>query len=274
MNKTLAILITTFNRVEETFKCVENISNAAIKENYKFKIYIADASNNEIITNRFKDVKSIKVLNIDSDVYWNRGMNFSWKSATLEQDFDFFLWLNNDTYIYDDGIKTIFDDFNQINEDSIIVGITEDENGLTYGGRLNLKGSVLKPSGAPQKVKYINGNFVLISKKVFEKVGYLNNKYSHSLGDIDYGLRAIENRIEVYCTSKIIGECMSNPYIWYQEKKLIDRIKALNSPKGTLLNEYLYFNYYHFGVFNALKFLLASIFALIFPKFYKLLRTK
>ena len=274
MNKTLAILITTFNRVEETFKCVENISNAALKENYQFKVYIADASNNEIIANRFKGVKSIKVLNIDSDVYWNRGMNFSWKLATLEQDFDFFLWLNNDTYIYDDGIKTIFDDFNQINEDSIIVGITEDENGLTYGGRLNLKGSVLKPSGAPQKVKYINGNFVLISKKVFEKVGYLNNKYSHSLGDIDYGLRSIQKGISLYCTSKFVGQCKANNYIWYNENKLKYRLKALNSPKGTPLNEYIYFNYYHFGFINVIKFLLASFFALLFPKFYKLLRTQ
>ena len=67
---------------------------------------------------------------------------------------------------------------------------------------------------------------------------------------------------------------MANPYIWYDEKKLIDRIRALNSPKGTPLNEYLYFNYYHFGVFNALKFILATIFALLFPKFYKLLKTK
>lgn len=274
MNKTLAILITSFNRVEETFKCVESITKAAIRANYQFKIYIADASNNEIIANRYKGVKSIKVLNIDSDVYWNRGMNFSWKLATLEKDFDFFLWLNNDTYIYDDGIRIIFDDFSKIQEESIIVGITEDENGLTYGGRLRLKGSILSPSGTPQKIRYINGNFVLVSKKVFETVGYLNNKYTHSLGDIDYGLRAIQNGIKLYCTSKYVGQCKANSFIWYQEKNLIDRIKALNSPKGTPLNEYLYFNYYHFGIFNVLKFLVACFFALLFPKFYKLLRTQ
>lgn len=266
----IAVLIATFKKKEETLKCLKLLNS----NNFKVEVFIADSNSKNNIEQSLTESSNIHFKNVGDEIYWNQGMILAWKEAFKFKEFDFYIWLNNDTYLYEDAIKTMLENYNSIEGESLIIGSTQYENKLTYGGRLDLKSPIIESSGFPMPVKIINGNCVLVSKNIFKKLGYLNKKFTHSLGDIDYGLRAIENRIGVYSTSKIIGECMANPYIWYDEKNIIDRIRALNSPKGTPLNEYLYFNYYHFGVFNALKFILASIFALLFPKFYKLLKTK
>lgn len=220
------------------------------------------------------DFKYLNIFfeNVGDNIFWNQGMNFSWKSAVKTISYDFFIWLNNDTFLYQDAIKNILKDYNSLNKDSILTGITNFKNNPTYGGRLKFNKKVLNPIGEPQKVKYMNGNFVLVPNCVFLKIGYLNRRYTHSLGDIDYGLRARSLKIGVFCSSNFVGICQKDNIVWYDESSFLKRLKKLNSPKGVPLREYFYFNNYHFGLFFGIKFLISSFVALISPKFYKLIK--
>ncbi len=261
----IAVLITTYNRSIETKRCLDCLNKLKIN----FFVFIADSNSQEKL--KLPDYKylKVKVFNIGNDIFWNRGMNISWTKSNEEFIFDFYIWLNNDTFLYENSFSTIINDFNFCEKNSIIIGTTEDDTKLTYGGRLKLKKEVITPNGKPQNVIYMNGNFVLISKNVFDKVGYLNNKFQHSLGDLDYGLRAIKKGIKLYASSQVIGYCKKNEYKWYDEKSFFLRLKKLNAPKGVPLVEYFYFNKVHFGFLQALKFLISTLTALVSPKLYK-----
>ena len=267
----IAVIMTTYNRIKNTLGCLENLFNCYLTDEYNLSVFIADSNSPDntisIIKGKYPDVE---IFNVGDNIFWNQGMIKAWKRSMKIKP-DFLLWLNDDTYLYVNSIKDIIDDYN-INKNSIIVGVTEDENGLTYGGRKGFKGHILKPSGSPQKIKIMNGNFVLVPKHVFEMIGNLNNRFSHSLGDIDYGLNALKNGINIYCTSKIVGFCKKNKNNWHLESSFFKRLKVLNSPKGTPLKEYFYFNNKHFGIFKAIKFLIASFVALTYPNLYNSLK--
>jgi len=261
----IAVLITTFRREEETKKCLINLQENQVK----CDVFISDSNSESNIEEIVNEFPNIFFQNVGDNVFWNKGMNYSWKYALSKKDYDFFIWLNNDTFLYPDAFKTIFNDLRKVKKKSIIVGITKNEKKLTYGGRTSLNSGVIQPTGSPQKIKYMNGNFVLVPKEVFNSIGLLNERFSHSLGDLDYGLRAIKKKINLYASSNVIGFCQDNTNVWYKKKSFLERLKALNEPKGVPLKEYFYFNTIHFGYFKGLRFLLATTVALFSPKFYK-----
>ena len=166
---------------------------------------------------------------------------------------------------------------NNFPKNSILVGVTSDLSGkITYGGRVKPEGKIIKPNGLIQKAKYINGNFVLIPKNVFNKIGYIDKKYSHALGDIDYGLRAKKAGVNIFISSTIIGNCSSNDARSYKsicetlskEKNLIKRIKKLNAPLILPFKEYYYFNRKHFYLFKTIKFIVSYTLLILFPRLY------
>ena len=282
--KKIAILLTTFNRKDSTLRCIESIRNNLGFDNYLFKIYIADSNSKDKTLEAINNLNiNIRISNVGDNVYWSQGMNLAWQRAKADIEYDFYLWLNDDISLTKEAIKTIFKDYESLHKNSILVGVTSDLSGkVTYGGREKPEGKLIKPNGSIQKVKYINGNIVLIPKSVFERLGYIDNKYSHALGDIDYGLRAKKAGINVFISSKIIGRCSSNNKRSYKsiseilskEKNLVKRIKKLNTPLILPFKEYYYFNRKHFNFFKTIKFTIGYTLLIIFPKLYFKLKQK
>lgn len=63
-----------------------------------------------------------------------------------------------------------------------------EENKTTYSG--HNKNGLITPNGNLQPCDTFNGNCVLIPRYVFLKVGNLDWKFRHAIGDLDYGYRA------------------------------------------------------------------------------------
>ena len=266
----VAAILSIHERPEKSLRCIEHLLKNESKS-LNIDVFISDSSINNsaetLLKNRFPDIYYEKVNN---NYYWNQAMINSWKRS-VKVNPEFFLLLNDDTYLKNNVIKNMINEYNSIKEPSIIVGATSFNGKITYGGRIDkIKDMPAIPNNSTQEVRYINGNCVLINKIVFNRVGYLNSKFSHSLGDLDYGLRARKLGIKSYLSSEVVGECKKNKNVWYNKKNIVERYKLLRSPKGVPLKEYFYFNYSHFGIFKAFKFIIATIFALIFPKLYKL----
>jgi GT2 family glycosyltransferase len=140
-------------------------------------------------------------------------------------------------------------------EKAIVSGIVEshDKTETLYGGSDKNK-KLLLPDGTLQVIRNMNGNIVLVPSAVFKVLGNLDPVYHHDLGDVDYGLRAIESGFSVVTTRVAIGSGDKNDFcrVRLPNSSLINRFKRLYSPLGNHPAINFYFRRKHFGIMNAL----------------------
>ncbi len=271
----LAILITCHNRREKTQKCFENLFLQSLPIGSNMEVFVSDDGSrdgtSEMIQSKFPKVN---ILFGSGDLYWNGGMNLAWTSALKNGDFDYFIWLNDDTFLFENAILDIFKDFEEGIKPSIITAAIKqpNTNKFAFGGQD--ESGVVKPNGSVQKVVLINGNFVLIPKEIVAELGVLSNEFTHYLGDYDYGLRAISKGRNCYTSSKYLGECEVNelPYWGDSRNSLKKRWELLHSTKGLSIREYTRFLRKHHGNSKAIKNLIYSYSRVIAPSFYVSLR--
>ena len=279
-----AVLLTTYNRKSTTLNCIESVTkNSCYNENL-FDIYIADSNSEDKTLEEINNLKlNINAFNVGNNIYWSQGMNLAWKMAKKVYDYDYYFWLNDDTELNKSSFEIMFDSYKKACNNSIIIGVTSDnKNNISYGGRRSPEGELISPNGSIQEVDYINGNFVLIPKNVFNLIGFLDKKFTHSLGDIDYGLRAKKKDIKIFVSSRIIGNCSKNEIRSYDsiikilrsENNIIKRTKRLNSPLMIPFKEFFFFNKKHFGTIKIIKFILGYLLLICFPSLYLKLKPK
>ena len=235
--KTLAVIITVYNRKDKTIKCLQDIYGQKKDANTNIYVYITDGGSTdgtvELIHQNFPQVDVAVV----EGVFWNRGMFHSWNRATSKQAYNYYLWLNDDVKLYDNCIQELIDASEAKDDQSIIIGATVDsltKSKMTYGGRIEGKG-IPDLRGELTEVDYFNGNIVLIPTAVYDKLGNLDYYFTHSKGDFDYGQRAKRAGIRMYQVGSALGECDEHPRIdkWCDpEVPLWDRLKMLYRPNG------------------------------------------
>lgn len=261
----IAVLLTSFNRILLTLKCIEKLSLSKIK----LDIFLVDDGStdntSESIARLYPHVHIIKG---SGKLFWNRGMHLAWQTASSIKDYDFYLWLNDDVLLYENCFEELFDCSYQCKHKAIISGIIESENKneILYGGTDKYK-KLLKPNGGMQAITHMNGNIVLVPKYVFRILGNLDPIFHHDLGDVDYGLRANKNNIGVYCTRISIGSGIKNPIsrLRQNNSNLIKRFKTLYSPLGNPPGINFYFRKNHKGLLNAMTYWLFLHFLNIIP---------
>lgn len=244
MNFKIAVLITCFNRKDYTVRCVEKLYSIF----GDIDIYIVDdnSSDGTTLEIRHKFPKA-NLIEGSGSLYWNRGMHLAWEHAR-KKEYDFYLWINDDVIIYDNCHNELLECAKLTDYNSIITGVIESpEKKIVYGGED--KSGIINPMGVMKDVKHMNGNVVLIPRKVFSVLGNLDIHFHHDLGDVDYGLRALENNIRVYTTRYIVGCCEENKISRVRTFNLpvFDRFRKLYSPLGSNPNIAFYFNKLHCG---------------------------
>lgn len=272
--RTIAVLLTVFNRKEKTMKCLEELHNQLPLERYNTDIYLTNDGctdgTPEAIANFFPQVT---VINGKGNLFWNRGMYTAWEKAVHTKDYDFYLWLNDDTYLLPNALNTLLHESGIMKDTSIIVGSIRSEHKriTTYGG--HNKNGKITPNGTMQVCDTFNGNCVLIPQQVYKKVGNLNWTFRHAIGDLDYGYRTREKNIGIYSTSQYIGICENNPKLptWTRKKvSFYKRVKSLYSPLGYAEPiPFFRFEFRHFGLIIAVKHFISIHFRVCFPKLWK-----
>ena len=272
----IAVLLTCHNRRAKTLECLNALFDSEIPENFNLDIFLVDDGStdgtSEAIGTCFPNVNLVQG---SGDLFWNQGMRLAWNTAIKVRDFDFYLWLNDDTIIDREGLLKLFEDYFQAkkkeDKEILITAACRKSSNLdeySYGGR-NDNGSVI-PNEKLQKCRYINGNLVLIPRVIYKQIGILSNDYTHALGDNDYGLRAIKNGFSCYTTKKFLATCPPNPGIpgWCNPKKSLgERWKLLHSPRGLNIKEYNQYRKKFWGT-SWLKFALKAYLKTIIPKTY------
>jgi GT2 family glycosyltransferase len=272
--RSIAVLLTSFNRQEKTLACLSSLLQLDMPMEYNLEIFlVVDGSTDEtsnLVEHKFPGVN---VIQGTGSLYWNRGMHLAWQTAAKTKEFYFYLWLNDDVKLKKNSLEILLSDFNQ-KPNSIICGVMASEYTAktTYGGR-DKNDLLIEPNNkTPQECYSINGNFVLISKDIYNKVGMLDPVFPHAIGDFDYGLRALKLGFKSYISSQIVGYCESNTKlpVWCRtEVKFKQRIKSLYSPLGNA-HPIFYFKYEkrHFGILTATKHFLSIHLRLLIPSLW------
>lgn len=236
MRPKLAILITCHNRKFNTLACIKSIYSSIKDGNIVIvDIFLVDDGSTDGTAEAVSEAyPAIKILKGDGTLYWGRGMIKAWEEAA-KYEYDFFVWMNDDTYLMPDAIEKLLDDSAKFNYEAIIAGVCKavNENVITYSGYLLKDKKRMEPQGTTVLCDFFNGNVVLIPVNVFKKVGFLDQTFHHLLGDIDYGLRAKKHGIDSYISSEVIAVCDAHDALpkWCNPRySLMERIKHFKTP--------------------------------------------
>lgn len=273
--KQIAILMTVYNRRETTLRCLRQIASQQYDKNrYGIDIYLTDDGctdgTSEAVSKEFPIVHIIKG---DGTLFWNRGMCVAWNAAISIADYDYYLWLNDDTFIYKDTIACLLETSERHIDGAIIVGSTSAEGDaqiITYGGWTN--GKLHTNLTEEQKCQTLNGNIVLIPKSVYAILGTTDPIYRHSLGDMDYGLRAQKAGVEVWIAKGVLGECNSHkrPVVWQDHTQPFGkRWRNFFSPSGNNPFEFFRFRLRNYGTLAALVTFCSNFIHFLFPRFWR-----
>lgn len=254
MKSSIAVLITCFNRKEKTLNCLENLFHIT----NDVDVYLVDDNSNdgtkEAIKNSFPQVH---IISGNGNLFWNRGMHIAWQTAMSEADYDFFLWLNDDSIPYPYLLQELLHCSKLKDDKAIISGLIEnaEKTKVIYGGR-DFERNLIQATGKMESIRNLNGNVVLVPSVVVKKIGILDPYFHHDLGDVDYGYRAQKNNIEVVTTERPVAYGFENPIMRMRLKSssLKERIKYLYSPLGANPRINFYFRKKYFGYLNAIMY--------------------
>ena len=193
-------------------------------------------------------------------------------SLALKYNYDYYLWLNDDTLLYEDALNKLLTTSEAlIKEDinkNIVIGSTCDSSTgqLTYGGVVRnswwhpMKFKLVKPQSTPLLCDTMNGNCVLIPRDVADLIGSLDPSFTHGMGDYDYGLRARQKKCLIWIAPGYIGTCSRNPSnIFTSDLSLRDKFKKVNGAKGLPFKDYMIFTRRHAGLLWPLYFIMPYI---------------
>lgn len=272
----IAVLLTSFNRKEKTLACLKKLLEVKVPDGYVFDVFLVDDAcidgTPEAIKDKFPEVNIIKG---DGTLFWSRGMHTAWKAASNESDYDFYLWLNDDTELFNTALVSLLRGAKETNFSSIICGATcsEKSGEITYGAFRKKTDGLLVPNGAIQECRIVNGNCVLVPKRVYKKLGNLDWSFRHAIGDFDYSLRAIRAGFKNYMAAEYVGICEANPTLpkWcLKETPIKKRFSLLYSPLGYA--EPIPFFIYekrHFGLGVAIKHFITINTRALIPQLWK-----
>jgi GT2 family glycosyltransferase len=260
-NMKIAVLITCFNRKENTLSCLQGLYDN-LAPGKQLDIYLVDDGCTDGTAAAIAEkYPLVNVIQGTGSLYWNGGMRLAWDEAR-KKDYDFYLWVNDDSMIYPDAIFNLIQTYNNLVKENKSVGailgsmVDPTTKKLTYGGRNKSSGinplkktTILEPQVEPITCSFVNGNLTLIPKNTVNKIGILSDIYTHGMGDFDYGLRAQSVGLDCWIAPGIFGECEVNPIKGSWKDKTLDINSRVEKTKNITqlppMNEWFHFTRQH-----------------------------
>jgi GT2 family glycosyltransferase len=243
-------LMTCHNRRDKTLDCLRLLAAQKPCGAELEVIVVDDGSTDGTATAIATEFPDVRILEGNGSLYWCGGMRMAWRAAA-EEDPDFYLLLNDDTHLYPDALQTISAVSHDHDDKAIVVGaICDPDTGeVTYGGLRSPHG-LIPANGPTEPCHTFNANCVLIPRSVYHILGPLHERYTHGMGDYDYGWQATRRGIKLVQTGKYIGTCMLNSTGETWRDRTLPRrkrLQLLESPKGFPFRERVCFNFRNSG---------------------------
>ena len=229
----VAVLMSCHNRCEMTLNCLARLASVFdATADCSFKVFLADDGSTDgtavAVRKRFPNVN---VIEGDGNLFWAKGMNLAWRTSIAVDDWDAYLWLNDDTELNENSMIRILA---ANNGEQIVVGELENSRGeIVYGTRRD---------------GLFTGNCVLVPRKVYNRLGMICGEYSHAWADSDYAVQA--KRAGVAVVSAGVVGCAeghaNRPSL--KGLSLWERWRMLFNPKGWNLHDLWLYRRRNWGV--------------------------
>lgn len=255
----IAVVMTFHNRRAKTLSALQALFASA--HGLRVSVFAVDDGSTDGTAEAIAKLHPhVEVLRADGSLFWNGGMRVAFAQALLRRH-DFYLWLNDDMRLFPDCLQRLLATHSLLRSryarDGIVVGSARDRHGkTTYGGQVRAGFKALdfvrvEPGSEPRPCQTFNGNCVLISAAAAEQLGNLDQRFSHAMGDMDYGLRASASAVPILVMPGHAGECdhdhsVAGTYLDH-ELSLRQRWKKVVSPKGLPLRAWATFCRRHAG---------------------------
>ncbi len=191
----LVVLMTCFNRKDGTLRALRALPEA-VGDAASWRLVLVDDGTDGTSDAVAEEYPDAVLRKGSGSLFWNGGMRLAWESA-LDLRPDFFLWLNDDTFLRPLAIADLLAEYRRApHSRTIVVGRTVDPHtgAATYGGLVRSKAlsrlNFRLLTEQETECHTMNGNCVLIPSNAAKEVGINSGYYRHAFGDIDYGLRA------------------------------------------------------------------------------------
>lgn len=243
----IAVILACFNRKELTLRALRGVRQS--NSLFAFSIFLfEDGSSDGTRESVILEFPEVTIVGGDGTAFWNGGMNRAWRRA-LEQNFDGYLWLNDDVLLDDDALERLHSTWNELmgaSRSLILVGpVRASDGNLSYGGvnrefsPFSLRFKTLSVQPILQRSETFHGNIVLVSAETVKQIGINDPNFLHTLGDIDYGLRATKAGIAIYVMPNTLGVCEPNNARTFRGLSLGERFKRINTHLGLPISSWL-----------------------------------
>lgn len=261
------ILMTTHNRKEKTLNCVMSLKRALerqIAKGNRIVLLDADAASSDGTPEMLEGLKDrvfdVKVMGIPSESYWNTGMRIAMKrAARMAADDDLIMLINDDVIFYDGAADKMIKLLKEKSADAVVGAFCDSLGSMSYGGvkqksRHFARFELIKP-GKDKLCDTFNCNCLIMKKSVMMQTGNLDKKYTHSMGDYDYGLKMKRKGLKVISSEEYAGCCDDNDRkgSWMdRDLPISERIRLKESPKGLPYRDWYHFIRKNYGLLPAL----------------------
>jgi GT2 family glycosyltransferase len=215
-------ILTCVNRREKTISALTKLRELNLPRGTSLDIFLTDDCSTDGTAQAVQDAFSdVHLLQGNGSLFWGGGMRLAFAEA-MKSDFDFYLWVNDDTLLFQHAIVRLLETYESVRAESrdvIVIGsICDPLSGkLSYGGSAlgsklrPLKYRNISPSDFPQRCDIANGNCVLVPKTIAQTLINISPIYTHTMGDLDYILRAGKEGFAIWIAPGWIGACTNNP---------------------------------------------------------------
>ena len=216
----IAVLMTCHGRCEQTLSCLGLLMRQLMSNGRVFLVDDGSTDGTVAAVAGLND-KRVNVISGNGSLHWAKGMRKAWEAAVAErQDWDGYLWLNDDTELREDAIAKMLSAND--GEKIVVVELENEEGKIVYG---------MRPGGL------FTGNCVFVPRKVYERLGMICGEYSHAWADSDYAMQARRAGIGVV-SAGIVGRVEGHPNRpSLRGLALRERIGMLRNPKGWNLHD-------------------------------------
>lgn len=230
----VCIIILNWNGKEILKKCLDSLLKLTDYPNYKVIVVDNGSSDNsvEFVKNNYKNVD---ILALDKNYGFSGGNNKGIKYAKEKYNPDYFLLLNNDTEIIQrDWLKKLVKSAKKFNADIVGCKLLYPNRTIQHAG-INVTFLSEHIGRYESENKYSEIRFVgavtfacvLIKKKVFEKIGLLDEIFFSGHEDIDFCFRARKNGFKILYNGKvklIHYESVSYKKIFNEKRWYLERL--------------------------------------------------
>lgn len=183
MQQKVVVIIVTYNGSKWLNKCLQSLQQSILP----ISVIAVDNASTDNSVAILKQFSFVEVIQSETNLGFGKANNIGIQKA-LEQNFDYYFLLNQDTWIEPDAIQNLVAVASKNQAFGIIspIHFSPDEISLDANFEMYWKRKTNSISENVDEVPFINAAAWLLPKKVIEKVGYFEPMFNHYGEDRNY----------------------------------------------------------------------------------------